>query len=311
MTIYRYALLMPAASGAAERHNAALLVPATLGIEVTQKNLAARCGLGNIDPQHDGSGNAVAAIEAAASWALPPVGATLVTIRADLDALGVMAVLTYRAEGRLLTPPMKARIRMAAKVDRFDRGVWPGPRPWPAAPEDLVEDLGGDDVGILSEAMRTEKIPTDVRVRLALDWLASGMVPDAYRRAPLERAGRLLRAIREGDVLADTTEAPGRMAEVVTAVDGALAVGYRLAPVVVALNPRFTFPCGAVGRKYTIAQFAPGYADLDAALAAIQGLEEGWGGSHTIKGSPQGHPSRLDRATVAHAVASCLRETTQ
>jgi hypothetical protein len=87
-------------------------------------------------------------------------------------------------------------------------------------------------------------------------------------------------------------------------------VGYRLAPVVVVLNPRFAFPDGAVGPKYTIAQYAPGYADLDAALAVILGLEGGWGGSLTIKGSPQGHPSRLDRAAVARAVARSLREPT-
>jgi hypothetical protein len=308
MAIYRYGLLIPTGSDGADRDNAPLLGAATLGIEVTEDALARRCGLGNIDPQHDGLGSKLAAIEAAANWPLPPPGAMLVTIRPDLDSLGAMAVLTYRAEGRLLTPPMKTRIAEAAKADRFDRGPWPGPLPWPTTPEDLVNDLCGDDSGILSAATRNEKMALDSRVRLALDWLVSGIVPDTYRRAPLERAGRLLRAIREGNLLADTTEAPGRMVEVVTTVDGALAVGYRLAPVVVALNPWFAFPGGAIGPKYTVAQYAPGYADLDAALAVLLELEPGWGGSRTIKGSPQGHPSRLDRMTVARAVAGCLRE---
>ncbi len=309
MALYRYALLLPAQSEGAEAHNTPLLGPATLGIEVTEAALAARCGLGNIDPQHDGSASPFAAIEAAADWPnLPPPGAALVTIRADLDALGAMAVLTYRAEGRMLTPPMKARIRAAAKADTFDRGPWPGPRPWPQSPGDLVEDLGGGDAGVLSAATRDADAPVEARVRRALDWLASGLVPELYRRAPLERAGRLIRAIRGGEALAGMSEAPGRMAEIVTEADGALALGYRLAPVVLALNPRFRFPDGDEGPKYTIAQYAPGYADLDAALAAILPLETGWGGSPTIKGSPQGKPSRLSRAEVARAVAQSLKE---
>ena len=308
MAIYRYAVLFPAGAADAEAHNAPLLGPATHGIEVTETTLAARCGLGNIDPQHDGLGSALAAIEAAAAWPLPRPGATLVTIRPDLDAFGAMAVLTFRAEGRMLIPPMKARIRAAAKVDRFERGPWPGRRPWPASPDELLDDLGGDDAGILAAAMQDGRVAVRARVRLALDWLVSGLVPEAYRRASLERAGRLWRAVRDGELLADTTEAPGRLAEIVTTADGALAIGYRLAPVVVALNPRFAFPDGTVGPKYTVAQYAPGHADLDAALALILRWEAGWGGTATIKGSPQGRPSRLDRATVARAVAHCLRE---
>lgn len=311
MATYRYALLLPVQAQGAEAHNAPLLGPATLGIEVTEAALAARCGLGNLDPQHDGSGSPLAAIEAAVEWPdVPPAGATLVTIRPDLDALGAMAMLTYRAEGRLLTPPMKARIKAAANADRFERGPWPGPRPWPETPEDIAEELDGGDASVLSAAARDAAAPIEARVRRVLHWLVSGLVPEFYRRAPLERAGRLMLAIREGKVLADTSEAPGRMAEIVTEADGALAIGYRLAPVVVALNPSFRFPDGAVGPKYTIAQYAPGYADLDAAIQLLLRWEPGWGGSTAIKGSPQGKPSRLSRAEVARTVAQCLKEGT-
>lgn len=311
MSLYRYALFLPVGSEGAEAYNAALLGPLTLGIEVTEPTLAARCGLGNIDPQHDGSGSTLAAIEVAAECPEPPKpGATLATIRPDLDALGAMAVLTCRAEGRMLTPPMKARIDAVAKADKFDRGPWPGPQPWPHSPDDLVKDLGGGELSILSAAAGDAAAAVETRVRRALDWLASGVIPEAYRRAPLERAERLFRAIRNGGVLADTSEARGRMAEIVTEADGALAIGYRLAPVVVALNPRFLFPEGVIGPKYTIAQYAPGYANLDAAVAAILRLEPGWGGSATIKGSPQGRPSRLGRAEIAHAVANSLKERT-
>jgi site-specific recombinase XerD len=117
-----------------------------------------------------------------------------------------------------------------------------------------------------------------------------------------EEAARFLEAVpalRDRVALVTAYAAGLRVGEV---------IGYRLAPVVVALNPRYMFLGGTIGPKYTIAQYAPDYADLDRALATILRLEEGWGGSRTIKGSPQGHPSRLDRATVARAVARCLRE---
>ena len=47
---YTYGLLDPRAGVAGE--NLPLLGAATLGIEVTVPELARRCGLGNIDPQH-------------------------------------------------------------------------------------------------------------------------------------------------------------------------------------------------------------------------------------------------------------------
>jgi hypothetical protein len=161
---------------------------------------------------------------------------------------------------------------------------------------------------VLAAAASDSTVSVESRVRLVLAWLAAGIIPDKYRRAPLERAAKLLAALRMGEVLIDTTLAAGRLAEVVTEEQGAIQLGYRFAPVVVAQNPRHRFADGSVGSKYTIAQYALGYADLDKALGTILALEAGWGGSPTIKGSPQGRPSLLNRATVARAVAESLRD---
>lgn len=83
--IYRFASLCPHLRGVG---NEALLGPMTLGIEVTVPALAARCGLRNIDPQHTGGDPQHAAIEVCLEAPLPPDGATLVTIRPDLDSVG-------------------------------------------------------------------------------------------------------------------------------------------------------------------------------------------------------------------------------
>ena len=105
----------------------------TLGIEVTDPVLADACGLGNIDPQHGNRPGPLvpAAIEACLDVALPPDGARLVTIRADADAIGAIALLQLRAQGARPDEPMRARIAGIAAADRHDRGRWPGPRALP------------------------------------------------------------------------------------------------------------------------------------------------------------------------------------
>ena len=99
MPMYLYGLLRKDVSPEAERHNDEWLGPNTLGIEVTSDYLARRCGLGNIDPQHQVNGGS-SAIEEALISPLPKAGSRMVTIRPDKDSIGAMAILTLRAEGR-------------------------------------------------------------------------------------------------------------------------------------------------------------------------------------------------------------------
>jgi len=98
--IYRFGMLRTDRSEEADRHNAELLGPNTLGVEVTRPELASRCGLGNIDPQHEQGVEKSSAAEAALVCPLPPTGTTIVTIRFDKDAIVAMAVLALRAEGK-------------------------------------------------------------------------------------------------------------------------------------------------------------------------------------------------------------------
>ena len=105
---YTCGLFDPGA-GAGGDGNVRLLGPMTLGVEVTVPELARRCGLGNIDPQHGGGVGAgtadTAAIEACLTVTPPPAGATLVTVRPDLDAFGAMALLVFAGRAVLRVPP--------------------------------------------------------------------------------------------------------------------------------------------------------------------------------------------------------------
>ena len=305
---YRFALLHPTEHTPAEAaHNRRLLGPRTLGIEVTEPVLAARCGLGNIDPQHDGGDTGGPAILACLEWRrLPPAGSWLVTIRPDLDALGGMALIALRRSGVHLSAVLRRRVAEVARADGFEHGPWPGPRPLPRMTAERLTELGGGALGPAAAVAADHAIPLECRVELVARWLDTGEMPRRYRQAA-EARGRILAAALAGGALRVSTTAQGRIAVVEGSADGAVRIGYLRAPVVVALNPEFSFRHGPPHRKFTVCQYRPGYVDLAAAARTLAGREPGWGGSATIIGSPQGRSSELTIADVAAVVLANLR----
>jgi hypothetical protein len=263
-----------------------LLGPATLGVEVTEAELAARCGLGNIDPQHGGPGDSRAAIEAALDWPPPAPGATLATIRIDADACGAMAVLTRRAQGRPLCAAALRRLMLAASADKFHNSGWPGPRPLPASIDEIDEvGVGVEGLGAMIGGLFGASV--DQAVQALDDWLATGAVPAAWLEKAQGAASALFSALRDGRV---TLRMSGGLAVVEGFAPGALRLGYRLTPVVAAI--------GGSPRRATIAQYALGHIDLRAARDELSAGEPGWGGSATLIGSPQGVDVRTPLQTI-------------
>ena len=309
--MYRYGLLLPTTAEGAEEHNTKLLGPNTLGIEVTEPALAARCGLGNIDPQHgpEAAPDAPAAIEAALNWPLPPKGARLVTIRTDLDSLGAMAVLQLRSEGVSLTEELRQRVTEVARTDRFDKGPWPGEQPLPETVEEVQARLWDGDIPAMAALAGDTAKTMEERVAAIKQWLAHAEIPEEYADAQRQRAERLFNALQEGRVKLSTA-AEGRIAVVESEVPGALLFGYLKAPVVVALHPAFPFRTSdgdaRPGRKFTVCQWVPGHVDLASVYADLNRLEPGWGGSSVIGGSPQGRGSALPLETIVEVVARNL-----
>jgi len=87
-----------------------------------------------------------------------------------------------------------------------------------------------------------------------------------------------------------------------------MELGYRNAPAVVAINPRFQLQGGEPYEKYVIAQYTMGYIDLKAVAQELSQLEQGWGGSPTIIGSPQGKSSTLSREQIFEIVRKHLKK---
>lgn len=287
---YDYVLIRPA-----DQTQLAALGPDVLGIEVTDAALAARCGLGNIDPQHGGGASRLAAIDMAWDWPLPPPGSRLVTIKADSDAVGAMAVLRLRQQSAVLTAQMRARGALISRWDRFDHGDWRTwhrhhpPLPHPAT----LADLGGPppDIAALRALAGDRALPLADRVAYMARWLVDGDLPMDARERARDYTDNLLARWNSGEI--SITRCADRRVAQLTA-DGAvggLFLGYRFAPVVVAQ----TMGCP---RRVTIGQFETGWADLPRLCAKLSALEPGWGGSATLIASPQQRDCRLDVATI-------------
>ena len=305
---YTYGLLDPRAGAGGENQH--LLGATTLGIEVTMPELALHCGLGNIDPQHGGGIGVgapdTAAIEACLTVTPPPAGATLVTIRPDLDAFGAMALLALRHTGCQPDQAMRARIDRAARADRFDHGPWPGPKPLPATFDDFVSTTDYDSslVGVTG-AMFDRELSARERVGVATRWLETGAEPAGYRTRWTTRAKVLLDGLRDGTIAIEPA-AGDRIALVTSWLPGSLRLGYCLAPVVVAHDPGCPEAEPPAPRRVVIAQYAPGHVDLREVCDVLAQLEPGWGGSSILLGSPQGRPCCLALTTIVDAVVRHL-----
>lgn len=295
--------------------------PSTLGIEVTVPEIAERCALGNIDPQHGCGRNTPAhvqcdgaAIEAAMHWPLPPDGAALATTRADLDSIGAMAVLALRAEGHVFSRETIDRVTAVGAADCFAGGKWaPRPLPTPAAPwprgaASLSDTRSCAHVASICSPMGDQpRHAFGRRVAVTAAWLIGGDEPTneqcdlaaiaavtiardhgivgtgeigAAMRAILAEARRDVDARRVDMALAvedgriQIALPTGETVRAVSGEDGndfdrpayaivrgshvgALAIGYCVAPVVVAMHPAFTWGSGVTSPKTTIAFFDP------------------------------------------------------
>lgn len=274
------------------------------GIEVTIPQYAGLC-YENLDPQHLGGDADTAAIELAVTCDLPKEGSVLATVRADLDSVGSMAVLAMRADGVSLTPEVLSRVEKIAESDKFARGGWPGVRPLPTKDSLFDSELDGD-LAAIGAAVSDFKVTLEQRVAWMRGWLMTGAEPDGYRDHVKAEKTDMIQAIESGQIQMNTA-ADGKIAVVISTHRAGTSLGYMVAPVVVATNPSFSFGGSEPHIKHTICVFEAGkYADIKAALAELNQLEQGWGGSPTIGGSPQGVSSKLSTDQVAEIISKHL-----
>lgn len=312
MSYYEFAVLDPRPQGAVA--NDKIFSEASqgvLGIEVTVPALAARCTLGNIDPQHSEGKADLTAIEIAADDCLPPQGAVLATVRPDLDSVGAMAIFEMATTAEFsINNAVRSRIDAIARADKFARGDWPGRQPLPTTENPWPTEGAADStrsLAAIAAAVADFKVPLDQRVEWMKEWLLAGEEPPKYREQAERERLDLVKALADGTINVSVA-ALGRIAVVESTHRSATSVGYSLAPVVVALNPSFRQGPGDPYKKFTICAFEAKFADIKSALAELATSEAGWGGSPTIGGSPQGVSSTLTVEQVTEVVTRRLLE---
>jgi len=294
--MYDYSVLDPRPAG----NNESIFERPCYGIEVTVPALIKRCYY-NLDPQHR-EGLNQAAIEAALTADLPAKGSTLVTVRPDLDSFGSMAIFSFRKEGEAIDSAMMERIAMIADSDKFAKGGYPGSQPLPKRENLAVRK----PLAAIAAAIADYKVPPAERVAMMKKWLQAGEEPIWYREKVEKERLEMIEALESGQIKCEL-RSNGRIAVVESSHRSGTAVGYCLAPVVIACNP--DFKQGSVScRKLTICAYQSKFADIKSALAELNELEPGWGGATTIGGSPQGVSSELTVDQVVMVLEKYLQE---
>ncbi len=312
--IYKFATLDPRGNKDAEAKNAQLLGPNTLGVEVTVPNLAQRCGLGNIDPQHGAYKSDAAAIDVAAGVELPHDGSLLVTIKPDLDSIGAMALMELRRSGVSFSSELGAdvvrRLKLISVADRFDSGEWPGPRPLPSSkepwPSGHTVASSTRELAAMAAVVADFKLPLELRVQRMMDWIVSGQEPAEYRELVETQRRDMITALEDGDIRISVNP-DGGVACVRSSHRGAIQIGFCRSPVVLCENKKFSDNGQPPYRKLTLAQFSDGYVDFQGVKEDLNKLEPGWGGSSNIIGSPIGASSKLPNSTIGLIIAKHMR----
>lgn len=334
--MYNFALLDPRPIPVAQAANEAIFATGpAFGIEVTVPALASRC-VTNLDPQHSGGDATRAAIEDALMCELPPEEATLVTVRADLDAIGAMAIFSLRGKGEwepyfgggapalsncsscgwdhdpgtMCLDAVVNRVAQVSAADKFARGGYSGSKPLPTRDNPWSEGNASAEssrsLAAIAAAVMDFKVPLTDRVGTMEKWLLTGEEPQQYRDSVERERLDMITALESGAIKHETRSG-GRIAVVESTHRAATMVGYSLAPVVVALNPNFKLGGGEPHRKFTVCAFeAQKFVNIKAALTELATLEAGWGGSPTIGGSPQGVSSTLTIDSVVGVVQKHL-----
>lgn len=282
----------------------------TVGIEVTDIDLEQYCSL-SIDPQHSNLNTKITAIEYVFNYQsdiLELINAFdkifMVTIKPDTDSIGAMALLTLLVEQRFkLDGDVILRLKAIAKSDRHGRENWRNRK------EDYFHFENYNVYGLpsgLAYMTSDHKISTEKKVRNMINYLLYGSFQSMYKYNTLV-SRNLKRSNKSTDV---NVIIPKKLCFVESKHRGAISYGYRFSPVVIARNDQFVFGKDLTkkfGTKYTVAQYADNkHINLDAVTAELCNIENGWGGSSVIIGSPQDRPSQMDPNTIIEIVKKHL-----
>ncbi len=274
----------------------------TLGIEVTIPNLAAKCGLGNIDHHRAGdTSDTPSACEQALNWKY--VDCTVIGVLADADTLTAMAVLWSKVFASESEACFYSQNGYYPDFSGYD------------VDKELVYKIGLiDRKGLTSNT----ELLFDNRVKYIRAVAAQrGMeLSDQVYKIMLVLCGKELDSedlkLIEGEELklfdaekASKVKMVGDIVIVESSHLMATQVGYKYGDLLICINNTFPKDFKDVSkgtyRKITLCkrdEFVP----FNINFSKLNELESGWGGRPTIGGSPQGVDSNL----TIDQILSCI-----
>lgn len=270
-----------------------------IGIEVTISDFNQYLDL-NIDPQHKmKSTDRMTSLEyiynkrnSIISETIPYSKIMLITVKPDIDSVASMCLIKMLIEKNLkLNSDLILRLISLAQSDRHGRSL---------KKEDYFNfdnhNLYGLPTG-LPYMISNYKISLKHKVNKVVEYLTTGTFSD------LNKYNKLVNKNRKRSIDNTTVQIiiPEKLVFVESKHRGATSRGYLESPTVIALNPQFNFGKGKnkiSGKKWTIAQYNLGFIDLSSLKNEIEKLENGWGGSDYIIGSPQTKPSTLSKNKI-------------
>lgn len=270
-----------------------------IGIEVTDIEIEQYCSI-SIDPQHGGSNseNKITSIEYIFNhieYILDILKTNqkicMTTVKPDSDSIGAMGLLTlFITEKFKLDGDIILRLKAIAKSDRHGRINWKNKK------EDYFQFENYNVFGLpcgLSYMTSDKKLTCSEKVERLINYLETGEFKDIekYNGIVSKNFKKASKSIKINIII------PGKLCLIESKYRGAISFGYRYAPCVIAKNKYYIFGNDNTkisGKKITIAQYEDKYINMNDLLIQINKLEEGWGGSNVIIGSPIDRPTEIN-----------------
>lgn len=269
-----------------------------IGIEITNSQLALHCNL-NIDPQHDPliSVN-MTCLEYIYNSREQLIETTFiftkiafVVLKPDMDSIASIAMYELMLFGKfILNNDIVLRLKAIAKSDRHGRLNYKHRN------EDYFKFLDYNTYGIpvgLAAMTSDYKLELTDKIDNMKAYLLFGIFEslEKYNELTVRQLKKSIKNTNVDIILSN------KLVFIKSNFRGAVAFGYKYAPVVIARNMTYNFGLNAekiIGKKITIAQYEEKFIDLISLKNELNELEEGWGGSSVIIGSPQTHPCELE-----------------
>ena len=269
-----------------------------IGLEITIPEISKKMTY-NIDPQHNsklwafGKECGSTCIEKFKKI-LPSIGEMtgkelhIFFLKPDLDSISAAAVLDIYLDNPLwiLQEDISERINAVAEYDRHGRSKFSYSM---KIPRGLFMYISGWKNNICD------------KINLTKTWLLDGTFKN------ISKFNRIADRKFKQSLFNSKTEIiiPKKLVFIKSVNRGACGIGYKYAPVTIALNPSYRFGIDdsrIYGKKWIIAQQTDGFVDMGGILYELSKIENGWGGSPSIIGSPQDRPSKILKDDIVDIV---------